>query len=132
MMRKFVLLWAASTLSTAAVGSEVKAATRTILVKGQVNFEDGTPVQGGTVTVTELYGLIGRMPEARPVAIRATNRDGHFSADIKNVRGVLDFRLVRDRCSWTGTSTQLSTADLRSGQEVTVVLRPNHDECPCP
>lgn len=129
MKKKFVLYWVISILSTMVVSSRVEAADVTILLKGHVLFEDGAPVQSGTVIVRELYGAVGQMPDVRYVAVRSTNLDGYFEAKIESVHGALHIELVPDRCDWNSDYVTLSADNLRTNPEVVVELRPRREVC---
>lgn len=129
MATRFDRLWVISCVLMLALVSPAQATGRTINISGQVAFGNGSPVEGGIVIIQELYGKIGEMPDVRYVAVRSTNRDGFFEADVENVKGALHVELVPDRCDWSSDYFTLTADMLRAHQDQKIELRPGRERC---
>ena len=102
---------------------------RSITVGGKVLLEDGQPVSGGTVVLTEYTGPAGRMPDARRLAAVKTDADGSFHATPIDVRGSVDVGLERKRCEWSWASQILSWKDVKASDHFAITLNTRHDAC---
>jgi len=100
-----------------------------ISIDGTVVFEDGKPLKSGTVILTEQIGAVGRMPDAHPLAVVVTDRNGKFHSELKDVRGSLDVGLVRDHCDWSWASKIISSDDLKKNDHIEVTLNAKHEVC---
>ena len=101
-----------------------------ITLEGAAKLEDGQRIKGGTVIVYEYRDEgPGRMPKGRPLAVVVTDREGKFHAELADVQGPLDVRLVRDHCDWTGASTLISADDLQKKDRFEIALDATRERC---
>ena len=104
-----------------------------VVITGKVTFEDtGEPVRGASVVITELRARPFMMPRPIELAVKATDDDGRFLAELGRVRGDLDVGLFDVPCERTGDVVSITQRELKASPEFHIELTVARLACDAP
>ena len=120
---------AGSAIAIAAIAMASPLSAKRLVVNGEAKLTDGSPIPIGTVYTQELRRRKHAMPEPRLLKLGTTSAQGKFVLELDDLDGDLFVKLINDRCDWLGAQTLIKEEELRSRDEIEVVLVAERDVC---